>query len=81
MEEVERSVRAREIDRLHRVLHRLLGSLEAIGARPAAAAARRLRQATLGGSSDLESPLVALQDEMRRLTVELASLVKEGAVT
>jgi len=81
MEELETSVRSREMDRLEQVLHRLSGSLEAIGARPAAAAARRLREAALGGSSDLESPLGALQDEMQRLTVELANLVKENAVT
>ena len=81
MEELETSVRAREMDRFQRVLHRLSGSLEAIAARPAATAARRLGEAALGGSSDLESPLGALQDEMQRLTVDLAGLVKESSVT
>jgi PAS domain S-box-containing protein len=80
MEELETSVRAREMDRLQRVLHRLSGSLEAMGAWPASAAVRRLREAALGGSSDLESTLGALQGEMQRLVVELASLVKENAV-
>jgi len=80
MEELETSVGALDIDHVQRVVHRLSGSLEALAARPAAVAARGLRDAALGGSPDLKSPLSALQNEIQRLVIELVGLVKESAV-
>lgn len=80
MNELHDAVLARDGDRVRRLLHRLSGSLETLGAQTATDAARRLSHATRRNQVDWESTLTTLQHEMQRLETALVTLTKERAL-
>ena len=80
MKELNDAVLPRDGDSVRRLLHRLSGSLETLGARTGADAARGLSDATRRNQADWESPLRALQGEMQRLEIALVRLTKEKAL-